>query len=64
MKELQKEMRNELGSDVAHDDSSSDTELPIVLPSATTQGAGASSSHSLTADVNVRADNENPEIIE
>ena len=37
MKELKKEMRNEIGSDVAHDDSSSDTELPIVFPSATTQ---------------------------
>ncbi|XP_062521973.1 uncharacterized protein LOC134196770 [Corticium candelabrum] len=64
MRELKKEMRNELGSDVAHDDSSSDTELPIMLPSATTQGADASSSHGLTADVNVRADNESPEIIE
>ena len=64
MRALKKEMRNELGSDVAHDDSSSDTELPIVLPSATTQGAGVSSSRSLTADVNVRADSESPEIIE
>ena len=50
-----------LGSDVAHDDSSSDTKLPIVFPSATTQGAGASSSRSLTADVNVRADNDSLE---
>ena len=64
MKELRKEMRNKLGSDVAHDDSSSDTELPIVFPSATTQGAGASSSRSLTAGVNVLADNDSPEIIE
>ena len=59
-----KEHRKGNGSDVAHNDSSSDTELPIVLPSATTQGAGTSSSRSLTADVNVRADNESPEIIE
>ena len=64
MKELKKGIQNRLGSDVAHDDSSSDTELPIVLPSATTQGSGASSSCSLTADMNVRADNERPEIIE
>ena len=58
MKKVRKEMRNELGSDVSHDDSSSDTELPIVFPSATIQCAGASSSHSLTADLNVHADND------
>ena len=64
MKENKKEVLNELGSDVAHDDSSSDTELPIVFPSTTTQGVGASSSRSLTADMNVHADNDSPEIIE
>ena len=64
MKELRNVIRNELGSDVAHDDSLSDTELPIVFASATTQCAVASSSRSLTADVNVRADKNSPEIIE